>query len=134
MMGDTMTTLSGLPNNTLQRRLLEQHILELPVCCPTSKNPRPGSKITISYRAKEMVLDVTPLYAYIHQFVGGLYNTAGELEIRDMEGMLLRIAHDCAEVVGVPVRVTAQLVILPEQEMRIVARGYPQECNEATNQ
>lgn len=136
-----MITLRVLPNNTMRRRLLEQHILELPACCPISKNPRPGSKITISYRAKEMVLDITPLYAYIQQFVGGLYNATGELEVRDMEGMLLRIAHDCAQVVNVPVRVTAQLVILPKQEMRLVARGYPQDYihiisekeNEATN-
>lgn len=108
--------------------MFEQHVLELPVCCPVSKNPRPGSKITIAYRVKEMVLDITPLYAYIHQFVGGLYAETGELEVRDMEGMLLRIAHDCAQVVGVPVRVTAQLKVLPKQEMKLVARGYPQEA------
>lgn len=120
-----MTTLKALPNNTTGHRLLEQHAVELPVCCPVSKNPRPGSKIFITYRAKEMVLDITPLYAYIHQFIGGLRNASGEFDVRDMEGMLLRIAHDCAQVVEVPVRVKAQLIILPKQEMRIVARGYP---------
>ena len=122
-----MLALKVLPNNTTGQRLFEQHVLDLPTCCPISKNPRPGSRITISYRAKEMILDITPLYAYIHRFVGGLYNETGELEVRDMEGMLLRIAQDCSQVVGVPVRVTAQLIVLPKQEMRIVTRGYPEE-------
>ncbi|GHO61333.1 hypothetical protein KSC_002250 [Ktedonobacter sp. SOSP1-52] len=125
-----MIALKGLPNNITTQRMLEQHTLELPDCCPVSKNPRPGSKVTISYRAKEMVLDITPLYAYIHQFVGGLRTETGELDVRDMEGMLLRIAHDCAQVVRVPVRVTAQLYVLPKQEMKIVARGYPRDVND----
>src|SRR5437667_11370412 len=81
VLGDTMITLRVLPNNPMRQRLLEQHILELPACCPISKNPRPGSKITIAYRAKDMVLDVTPLYAYINQFVGGLYNATGKLKV-----------------------------------------------------
>lgn len=120
-----MIRLTTLPNNLTDQRLFEAHTFDLPQCCPVSKNPFPGSKITIAYRAKEMVLDVTPLYAYIHSFVGGLHNDEGELVVRDMEGMLLRIAQDCAQVVGVPVRVTAQLAILPKQHVNVIARGYP---------
>lgn len=121
-----MVELIALPNNTSGRRMLEQHIIDIPPCCPVSKNPRPGSNITISYRAKELVLDITPLYAYIRTFIGGLRNDEDQLLVRDMEGMLIKIAHDCAQVIEVPVRVTANLIVLPKQGMRLVARGYPQ--------
>lgn len=118
--------LKTLPNNQTGRRMFEQHTLDIPPCCPVSKNPRPGSKITISYRAKADVLEIASLMAYIHRFVGGLHSASGELVVRDMEGMLLRIAHDCAQALGVPVRVRAELVLLPRQEASVVARGYPE--------
>ena len=35
-----------------------EHVLELPVCCPYSNNPRPGSTITISYKGSAGFLDV----------------------------------------------------------------------------
>lgn len=114
-----------LPNNTTGQRMLERHTLALPPCCPVSKNPRQGSTISIMYRAKQDVLEIASLIAYIHSFRGGLHNAGGELEVRDMEGMLLRIAHDCAQALGVPVRVTAHLMLLPKQEAHVVARGYP---------
>lgn len=122
-----MIELIALPNNTTGQRMFEQHIIELPPCCPVSQNPRPGSNITISYRAKEFVLDITPLYAYIRAFVGGIRDGQGQLLVRDMEGMLLKIANDCAQIVKVPVRVTADLIVLPKQQMNVIARGYPQE-------
>lgn len=121
-----MTTLKTLPNNTTGRRMFEQHTLDIPPCCPVSKNPRPGSKIVISYRAKEQVLEVASLMAYIYRFVGGLHSASGDLVVRDMEGMLLKIAQDCANKLGVPVRVRAELVLLPRQKASVIARGYPE--------
>jgi hypothetical protein len=103
----------------------ERHTMALSPCCPVSKNPRPGSFVAISYPNKGNVLDVGPLYAYIHQFVGGLHDEQGELIVRDMEGMIARIAQDCAQVLGVPVRVIAQLVIAPKQEMMVKATAHP---------
>ena len=115
-----------LPTNIDGRR--EVHVLELPPCCPVSKNPRPGSFIMICYRPQGIVLEVGALYAYIHQFRGGLRDETGEIVIRDMEGMIARIAQDCADAVDVPVSVCADLVIAPKQRMLLTVRCKPFLC------
>jgi|SRR5216110_396610 len=127
MKANFMLELQKIPNITDTHRILEQHILEIPPCCPKSKNPRPGSTITIQYRPRGNSLEVGSLIRYLHTFIGGKRDAADRLEVRDMEGMICRIAQDCALILDVPVRVTAQLVILPKQQMRLVARGYPKE-------
>ena len=106
------------PNST-QGFLTEQHILNIPPCCPVSKNPQSGN-ITISYKPQGKSLEVGSLYAYIHSFVGG-YHVAGVLVVRDMEGMIQRIATDCADALGVDVEVIADLQIVPKQ--RVVMQG-----------
>lgn len=103
--------------NTTDGTACEQHILEIPICCPISKNPRSGSVLTISYYPHGYSLEIGSLYAYIHQYRGGLYNDLGVLEIRDMEGMIFRIAQDCARVLHLPVTVEANLVLIPSQKM-----------------
>lgn len=120
-----MNALQTLPNNTSGSRFFLSHEVTIPVCCPVSRNPRPGSTLTVIYRAKEQVLEVASLYAYLHQFVGGLRDRDGELEVRDMEGMLQCVAHDCAQVLHVPVRLHAQLQIVPRQQVLAIFRGYP---------
>lgn len=114
---ETMDNVSGCQ--------FEAHILDLPECCPISKNPRPGSTITICYRPDAFKLEVIALRAYISQYRGGLRDEQGEIIVRDMEGMIARIAADCARVVCVPVRVFASLIVRPQQVMRLLARGYP---------
>ncbi len=79
----------------------------------------------IQYRPRGYSLEVGSIIRYIHTFIGGKRDAADQLEVRDMEGMICRIAQDCAVILDVPVRVTAQLVLLPKQQMRLVARGYP---------
>lgn len=96
----------------------EQHVLEIPPCCPVSKNPRPGSTITISYFPCGRSLEIASLYAYIHTFVGGLRDEQGELVVRDMEGMLMAIAQHCAQVLGQRVTLEADLQLLPRQQMK----------------
>src|SRR5690349_10975122 len=113
--------------NTTNGTAYERHELELSPCCPVSKNPRPGSRLIISYRPCGYSLEIASLYAYIHQFRGGLYNDNGCLIVRDMEGMLLCIAADCAQMLGVSVRVYALLNLAPRQTMRLSAKGYPVE-------
>lgn len=90
-----------------------EHVLELPVCCPISQNPRPGSEITISYKGNAGFLEVASLRRYVHSFVGG------KGDIRSMEGMLQEIAQSCANALGVDVRLTSNLVIEPSQIMRV---------------
>lgn len=122
-----MRTLVTLPNNQSGQRLFMQHEVDIPPCCPVSRNPRPGSTLTIVYRATEQVLEVASLYAYIHQFVGGLRDGHEQFVVRDMEGMLLRVANDCAQALCVPVRVYARWNVVPKQHVSVIARGYPQE-------
>lgn len=117
--------LKTLPNNPSGQRMFMQHTVAIPACCPVSKNPRPGSTLTVCYRAAQQVLEVAALYAYLHRFVGGLRMADGSYEVRDMEGLLLRVASDCAQALGVPVRLSAHLFLLPRQEVRAVVRGYP---------
>jgi hypothetical protein len=108
-------------------RGLECHIVDLPSgLCPVSKNPQPGSTITIMYCPRGTVLEVAHLYAYLHQYRGGLRDEQGTIIVRNMEEMIDRVARDCAEVLGVPVRVYANLVIAPKQHMLLRSRGYPQ--------
>jgi NADPH-dependent 7-cyano-7-deazaguanine reductase QueF len=106
------------PNNTTGNAI-ETHTLPIPPCCPVSKNPRPGSTITISYTPIGKSLEIASLFAYIHVFRGGLYDEHGQLVIRDMEGMIQRIADDCASLLGVDVEVIADLHLLPRQHMKL---------------
>lgn len=115
--------LKTVPHNAYSCKLVESHKIDLPECCPISKNPRPGSTIEISYRPCEKSLEVKSLVGYIHSFKGGLHDEYGVLIVRDMESMLCRIAHDCATVLGVEVTLQAQLVILPRQGLEIVVKG-----------
>lgn len=103
--------------NDTQGDMQEEHTLDLPSCCPVSKNPRPGSKITISYVPAGKSLEIASLISYIHSFKNGRYDETGQLVIRDMEGMICKIAQDCAHVLDVPVVVKADLHLLPKQYM-----------------
>lgn len=111
--------------NTTAGTAREQHTLEIPPCCPVSKNPRPGSTITISYVPCGHSLEIASLYAYIHSFVGGLCDEAGTLIVRDMEGMLLAIAQQCAQALRQEVTVEAELQLLPRQIMRLTVEAQP---------
>lgn len=111
--------------NDTDGTLTQAHVVALPECCPRSHNPRLGSAATIRYTPQGRSIEIGSLYAYINQYKGGLYDVEGNLVVRDMEGMIQRIAYDCAQAVG-PVVVAAHLVLLPRQEMDIVARGYPE--------
>ena len=113
-----MRKLEAVPNAT-NGSMLEQHILDIPVCCPVSKNPRSGSTITISYYPAGQSLEVASLIAFIHTFKGGLYDDAGQLIVRDMEGMIQHIAQECARVLAIPVTIEADLQILPRQRMKL---------------
>ena len=118
--------IATLPNNTSGMRLFMAHTLAIPPCCPVSRNPLAGSTFTICYRARVDVLEIYSLKAYIRDFIGGYRGVTGEIEIRTMEGMIARVAADCASAVGVPVRVKAEVLLRPQQSMTVIARCYPE--------
>jgi NADPH-dependent 7-cyano-7-deazaguanine reductase QueF len=107
--------------NTTDGTLLEKHILEIPVCCPVSKNPEKGILI-IRYKPIGKSLEVASLYAYIHAYQKGLRDIENELLIRDMEGMIQNITVDCKKVLETDVIVFAKIHIYPHQYMRIIVR------------
>lgn len=97
----------------------QTHLIELPVCCPVSKNPRSGSVLLIRYQPNGLVLEVGALYAYLYQYKGGLRDDQGNILVRDMEGMISLIAEHCSQALGVPVHVRATLMIAPKQVMKL---------------
>jgi NADPH-dependent 7-cyano-7-deazaguanine reductase QueF len=123
-----MIELLTQPNDNPNVSKVEVHILALPSgLCPRSKNPQPQSTIKIVYRPKSFVLEIGRLYAYLDQYKGGLRDEAGNIVVRSMEGMIDRVALDCAAALGTPVRVYADLVLAPREVMRLKARAYPME-------
>lgn len=115
--------INTIPHNAYGCSLIEKHKIELPECCPISKNPRPGSNIEISYEPRGKSLEVGSLVKYIHSFKGGTYDEYGQLDIRDIESMLCKITQDCATVLETEVTLHAQLVILPRQGLDVVVIG-----------
>jgi hypothetical protein len=92
--------------------------VEVAKCCPVSRNPKPGSVLSIQYRSGKRTLEVYSLHRYIQSFVGGHPDGT-----RNMETMIQKVAQDCADALGVPVRVSAELILAPQQRMRVVCRA-----------
>lgn len=82
------------------------HRLDLPQMCPVSGNPKLGSHIRILYKANDKFLEVYSLQTYIQSFIGG--HPSG---IRDMEQTIQKIANDCALILGVTVKIYANLIL-----------------------
>jgi NADPH-dependent 7-cyano-7-deazaguanine reductase QueF len=99
--------------------MVEAHILPLNPCCPWSGNPLAGSKITITYRPADLILEVASLRAYVDSYIGG------KGEIRSMEGMIQAITQDCANAVRINCEVVAELIISPNQQMRLTCHAFP---------
>ena len=112
--------LATMPNEVAAVPMWVENSLELPRCCPVSKNPQPGSTLTLRYRARERVLEVYSLKQYIQQFVGGHPDGT-----RNMEAMIQNIAQTCANLLGTPVRACADLELMPYQKMRLVCTAKP---------
>lgn len=106
------------PNEKRCHRTRETHILPLAECCPYSHNPRPGSEIQISYDVTDKILEVESLRAYVDSYIGG------KGEIRSMEGMIQAITQDCADAAGTMCHTVAELVIEPNQRMRLECAAY----------
>jgi len=118
-----MSALVTMPNLLPTVRTLEVHRLPLVGLCPRSGNPQLGSTITICYRPRTVVLEVYALHRYLQSFVGG--KTIDGVQIRDMEQTIQRITVDSAAVLGVPVRVRADLVLQQGQELLLRCRAMP---------
>ncbi len=87
------------------------HVLDLPQCCPISRNPQLGSTVTIRYMSSNKALEVYSLKQYIDSFIGGKDN------VRGMEDMIKQIYIDCQKVLDIPITVEANLILEPNQKM-----------------
>lgn len=112
--------LKAMPNEC-QIATLSTHIIPLPQCCPVSRNPQPGSLITVMYRPVPTVLEVYSLTAYVN-----LYGTRNApYGIRNMETMIQQIAQDCADLLGVYTLVGAILRLQLDHIMPILIEARP---------
>jgi len=93
--------------------------LPLTPACPYSGNPKIGSKIKIVYKPTSCILEVASLRAYVDSYKGG------KGDIRSMEGMIQQVTQDCANAARVAVEVTAELIIDPNQEMKLICTAHP---------
>lgn len=109
------------PNERRCGHMVERHGFYLPPCCPVTKNPQPNSTIQIKYRPDRLILEVAALREYIMEYVGG------RIDVRSMEGMVQNISQDCANAVGVEVRVKAKIRLLPEQTMKLICKAWPRQ-------
>lgn len=113
-----MSQILTQPNEKRCHRMRETHFLPLAECCPYSHNPRPGSEIQISYDAIDLVLEVASLRAYVDSYIGG------KGDIRSMEGMIQAITLDCANAVGTMCHTVAELILEPNQRMRLECAAH----------
>ncbi|MBS1175297.1 MAG: hypothetical protein H6R05_1428 [Burkholderiaceae bacterium] len=80
-----------------------EHSIDLPVLCPHSRNPLAGSTLSIRYTARERILELFALEAYIQAFVG-------HPQVRDMEFFVQVVGEECARILGVPVACVGQIL------------------------
>jgi NADPH-dependent 7-cyano-7-deazaguanine reductase QueF len=107
------------PNEHRCFDMVEVHTLPLTPACPYSGNPKAGSKIKIVYKPASCILEVASLRAYVDSYKGG------KGDIRSMEGMIQQITQDCANAVRVGIELTAELIIDPNQEMKLICTAHP---------
>jgi hypothetical protein len=100
------------------------HSTPIPQCCPISGNPLPGSKLTVCYQPHDVVFPVEELASFVSEYVDGHPSR----NVRNMEEMIQDLAVRVRDVVKVPVRAFADLIIQPpyggdQQTMRVAARA-----------
>lgn len=118
-LGSNWVKLKTQPNEDRCAMTWVTHRLTLPQCCPVTKNPQPGSEITIEYSPISTLLEVASLRSYVDSYQGG------RGDVRNMEGMIQNIAQDCSNLLRQTVKVIAQLNLEPNQKMTVECTGNP---------
>ena len=89
----------GIPNITKM-----VHVVDLPMLCPHTKNPCPGSTITIEYKPEGKAIEVYSLQEYINSFIE-------HQEVRDIEVFTFEVAQHVADTLGVLVTVKSEFIL-----------------------
>ncbi|KEF33843.1 MULTISPECIES: hypothetical protein [Deinococcus] len=97
-----------------------EHVLELPELCPKTRNPAPGSTLSLRYVAGERLLELFSLDHYVDAFVG-------HPVVRDMEVFVQVAAQDAANAAGVTVTASADVGFVGlRQRQRVTVVARPQ--------
>lgn len=115
----TMKRLMTQRNTQRGIPVTEWHILPFSDMCPFSHNPQVGSYLSILYQPERTFLEVYTLEAYVNDYKGG------RGDVRDMEGMIQRVAQDCANVLDTGVCVGAMIRLHDGNTMIVMARAMP---------
>ncbi|SUO94371.1 hypothetical protein [Suttonella ornithocola] len=83
-------------------KMVVEHILLLPELCPASRNPQSGSTLTLSYNAREKLLELFSLDKHIQSYIAHPI-------VRDMEYFTQTIAQSAANILQNAVTATAEL-------------------------
>lgn len=101
-----------------------EHVLELPELCPKTRNPAPGSTLTLRYEAAGLLLELFSLDRYMDAFVA-------HTVVRDMEVFVQVAAQDAANAAGVTVTATADVGLVGlRQRQRVTVVAHPQHPSE----
>jgi 7-cyano-7-deazaguanine reductase len=97
-----------------------EHVLYLPELCPASRNPAPGSTLTLRYVAGERLLELFSLDRYIDAFLA-------HPVVRDIELFVQTAAQDAANAAGVEVTATAEVRLNGlRQGQRVTVMAVPE--------
>ncbi|RIY31708.1 hypothetical protein [Psittacicella gerlachiana] len=93
----------GNPHKLLKTKVVNK--VNLPPFCTATGNPGSGSYLTISYTAKDKLLEVFTFEKYINSFIGHPI-------VRDVELLAQEVATEVAIALNTPVTLTAEFVLV----------------------
>ena len=112
--------LETIPNTAPQLTTRVKLAFPFAGLCPVSGEPQPGSTLSISYEAGNVLLETKALRRYLETFAGD--NQHG---VRDLEQAVQRIAQECANALTVAVTVAAHYILtIGEMDVEVRAQPY----------
>ena len=96
-----------------------KHILQLPILCQASQNPKAGSTVSISYIADLVLLELFSLEKYIQAFIG-------HKTVRDLEYFTQAIALECQHALKVEVTVQSDIILEGLNQSQVITVTVPQ--------
>lgn len=96
-----------------------KHIIQLPILCQASQNPKAGSTVSISYIADLVLLELFSLEKYIQAFIG-------HKTVRDLEYFTQAIALECQHALKVEVTVQSDIILEGLNQSQVITVTVPQ--------
>ncbi len=122
-----------IPNEYPGIRTIQMHELPLPVLCPMTQNPRPGSLVRIWYKPRRWHLNVVDLPVYIRKFIGAWRREGYATIIQGIEHMIQVMSFDFSKALEVNVIVKADVVVDEQRMVLFVKQEFSHEVNNTHN-